>query len=90
MLKLSITSKFVVRQIPLSERYLMHHGPAPLHNPTITLMLACAMLTSTKVSAKGVGNVGTNQSPLSVMLHMVKRCPKLSDLNLQRVNHVKV
>ena len=68
----------------------MRHGLALLHNPTITLMLACAMLTSTKVSAKGVGNVGTNQSPLSVMLHMVERWPRLLDLNLQRLNHVKV
>ena len=68
----------------------MHHGPALLLNPTMMIALVSAQRISKAESVKGVGSAGTNRYQLSVMLHMVKKCPKLSSLNLQRVNHVKV
>jgi hypothetical protein len=68
----------------------MRHGQALLLNPTMMIASVYAQRISKTVSVKVVASAGTSQSQLSVTLLTVKRCLKLSDLNLQRVNHVKV
>jgi hypothetical protein len=61
-----------------------------LLNPTMMIASVYAQRINKAESVKVVAIAGTSQSQLLAMLRTVKRCPRLSDLNLQRVNHDKV